>query len=93
MWLTTAPAAAGLHTWPGTAKPTPNRRAAGGAARPGGEFFARPTGPNHRRYEALRGYLYEGLPIQDAAARAGYSTATLRSLARDFRAGSTAPRT
>src|SRR5664279_1757731 len=73
----------------GTAKPTPSRRAAPGAARPGGEFFARPTGPNHRRYEALRGYLYEGLPIQDAAARAGYSTATLRSLARDFRAGKT----
>ena len=36
----------------GTAKPTPSRRAAPGAARPGGEFFARPTGPNHRRYEA-----------------------------------------
>ena len=73
----------------GTAKPTPSRRAAPGAARPGGEFFARPTGPNHRRYEALRGYLYEGLPIQDAAARAGYSAAMLRSLARDFRAGKT----
>ena len=73
----------------GTAKPTPSRRPAAGAARPGGEFFARPTGPNHRRYEALRGYLYEDLPIEDAAARAGYSTATLRSLARDFRAGKT----
>jgi len=25
----------------------------------------------HRRYEALAGYLYEGLPIEDAATRAG----------------------
>ena len=63
--------------------------AAPAAARPGGEFFARPTGPNHRRYEALRGYLYEGVPIDVAAARSGYSTATLRSLVRDFRAGKT----
>ena len=55
--------------------------------RSGGEFFARPTGPNHRRYEALRGYLYEGLPTEVAAARAGYSPATLRSAVRDFRAG------
>jgi len=57
--------------------------------RSGGEFFARPTGPNHRRYEALRGYLYEGLPTEVAAARAGYSPATLRSAVRDFRAGKT----
>ena len=40
-----------------TAKPTPTPTAKAGAARPGGEFFARPSGPNHRRYEALRGYL------------------------------------
>jgi hypothetical protein len=58
-------------------------------ARAGGEFFARPTGANHRRYEALRGYLYEGLSVQQAAARAGYSPATLRSAVRDFRAGKT----
>ncbi len=72
-----------------TAKPTPTRTAKGGAARPGGEFFAHPTGPHHRRYEALRGYLYEGLTIEAAAARAGYSVATLRSAVRDFRAGKT----
>lgn len=68
-----------------TAEPTSSRT----AARPGGEFFARPTGPNHRRYEALRGYLFEGLPLEQAAARAGYSPATLRSAVRDFRAGKT----
>jgi len=74
---------------PDAAKPTPTRRTAGAAARTGGEFFARPTGPNHRRYEALRGYLYEGLSIEAAAARSGYSAATMRSVVRDFRAGKT----
>ena len=69
------------------AKPTPTRTTGAAAARPGGEFFGHPTGPNHRRYEALRGYLYEGLTIEAAAARARYSTATLRSAVRDFRAG------
>ncbi len=72
-----------------TAKPTPTRKARREAARAGGEFFARPAGPNHRRYEALRGYLYEGLPAEQAAARARYSVATLRSAVRDFRAGKT----
>ena len=76
---------------PQTAKPTPmgRRRRAAAVARPGGEFFARPTGPNHRRYEALRGYLLEGLSYAEAADRAGYSVTTLRSLVRDFRAGKT----
>lgn len=72
-----------------TAKPTPTGRVRAGAARSGGEFFARPTGPNHRRYEALRAYLFEGLPVEAAAARVGYSPATLRSVVRDFRAGKT----
>jgi Transposase DDE domain group 1 len=72
-----------------TAKSPSTRRAGGQPARPGGEFFARPAGPNHRRYEALRGYLYEGLSAPDAAARGRYSVATLRSLVRDFRAGKT----
>ena len=76
---------------PQTAKPTPmgRRRRAAAVARPGGEFFARPTGPNHRRYEALRGYLLEGLSYAEAADRAGYSVTTLRSLVRDFRDGKT----
>ena len=69
-----------------TARSTPAKDR---AARPGGEFFARPTGPNHRRYEALRAYLWEGASAEDAAARAGYSPATLRSVVRDFRAGKT----
>lgn len=68
------------------ARSTPAREQ---AARPGGEFFARPTGPNHRRFEALRAYLWEGASAEEAAARAGYSLATLRSVVRDFRAGKT----
>ncbi len=68
-----------------TARSTPTEA----AARSGGEFFARPSGPNHRRYEALRAYLWEGTSAEEAAARAGYSTATLRSVVRDFRSGKT----
>ena len=56
-------------------------------ARAGGEFFAVPAEPNHRRYEALRAYLYEGLPAAAVAARFGYTTASVTSMARDFRAG------
>ncbi len=57
-------------------------------ARPGGEFFLRPQAPAHRRYEALRAYLAEGLPAAEAAARFGYTPASLLSAVRDFRAGS-----
>src|SRR5712672_3601669 len=57
-------------------------------ARPGGEFFLRPDSPAHRRYEALRAYLAEGLPAAEAAARFGYTPASLLSAVRDFRAGS-----
>src|SRR5256886_17615083 len=56
-------------------------------ARPGGEFFPRPDSPAHRRYEALRAYLAEGLPADQAAARFGYTPASLLSAVRDFRAG------
>jgi transposase len=69
-----------------TARSTPT---GGQSARPGGEFFGRPTGPNHRRYEALRAYLWEGTTAEAAAERAGYSVATLRSAVRDFRSGKT----
>lgn len=55
--------------------------------RPGGEFFAVPQDPTHRRYEALRAYLYEGRPAAEAAARFGYTPKALDSLARDFRGG------
>jgi hypothetical protein len=56
-------------------------------ARPGGEFFVHPASPAHRRYEALRAYLAEGLPADQAADRFGYTPASLLSAVRDFRAG------
>src|SRR6266511_2966141 len=61
-----------------TAKPAP---------RPGGEAFASPASVNQRRYEAIRAYLYEGAPLDEAAARFGYSRSSLASLVRDWRAG------
>jgi transposase-like protein len=58
-------------------------------ARAGGEFFLTPATATQRRYEALRAYLAEGVPAAEAAARFGYTTASLLSAVRDFRAGAT----
>jgi Transposase DDE domain group 1/Helix-turn-helix domain len=55
--------------------------------RSGGEFFAEPADPTQRRYEALRAYLLEGRPAAEVAAAFGYTTETLNSIVRDFRAG------
>ncbi len=55
--------------------------------RPGAELFLKPQYALQRQYEALRAYLVEGVPAAEAAARFGYSTATLYSLCRDLRAG------
>ena len=55
--------------------------------RPGGEFFAAPTGATQRRYEALRAYLHDGEPAAAVAERFGYTPASLNSAVRDFRAG------
>ncbi len=51
------------------------------------ESLLRPQAPAHRRYEALRAYLADGLPAAEAAARFGYAPASLLSAVRDFRAG------
>lgn len=56
-------------------------------ARAGGEFFADPAHPTQRRYEALRAYLYDGRSAAEVAEQFGYSTQTVRTLVRDFRAG------
>ena len=61
------------------AKPAPHRG--------GWEAFARPAQISQRRYEAVRAYIYDGAPLAEAAARFGYSPASLASLVRDFRAG------
>jgi transposase-like protein len=56
-------------------------------ARAGADFFARPLSPTHRRYEALRAYLYEGRSAAEVAHAFGYTTQALRSAVRDFRGG------
>lgn len=55
--------------------------------RAGAECFLAPQIPAQRQYEAVRAYLVEGLSAKEAARRFGYSTATLYSLCREFRAG------
>jgi hypothetical protein len=55
------------------------------APRPGWELLAGQV--NQRRYEALRAYLYEGLPLQEAADAGGYTRDAVASLVRDLRAG------
>ena len=54
---------------------------------PGAEYFTAPRHPNQRRYEALRAYFTEGLTVEQAGARAGYTRSSMASLLRDFRAG------
>ena len=55
--------------------------------REGGEYFLSPSSAQQRQYEALRAYLVEGIGRDEAAARFGYTPATMASLVRDFRAG------
>ncbi len=55
--------------------------------RAGAEYFSEPREPAQRRYEALRAYLVEGLPAEQAGRRFGYSPATLYQMAAELRAG------
>jgi transposase len=47
-------------------------------------FFTAPKDPNHRRYEALRAFYYEGKTADEISGLFGYTTSTVYSLARDF---------
>ena len=49
------------------------------------EFFAQPTHPYHRRYEALRAVFLDGRPQKEVAAHFGYRYSTLRQLVYEFR--------
>jgi len=49
------------------------------------EFFARPTQPYHRQYEALRAVFLEGHSQQEVADRFGYTYSSLRQLVHEFR--------
>ena len=49
------------------------------------EFFAQPTQPYHRQYEALRAVFLEGHSQNEVADRFGYTYDSLRQLVREFR--------
>lgn len=51
------------------------------------EHFLQPRNATHRQYEALRAYFVEGLPGPEVAQRFGYSYASFRTLASQFRKG------
>jgi hypothetical protein len=52
------------------------------------ERFLQPANATHRQYEALRAYFVEGLSGPEVAARFGYSYASFRVLAHQFRKNS-----
>jgi hypothetical protein len=49
-------------------------------------FFLQPQETFHRRYEALRAYFLDGLPLAEIADRFGYRQSSLKSLVCRFRA-------
>ncbi len=53
----------------------------------GAGWFTAPTQVNHRRYEALRAFLVDGLTYQQAADRFGYTRWAMVNLVREWRAG------
>jgi hypothetical protein len=48
-------------------------------------FFAQPTNPYHRHYEALRAVFVEGRALKDVAAQFGMAYRSLRQLLYGFR--------
>jgi hypothetical protein len=50
-------------------------------------FFAAPTSPRQRQYEALRAFFLEELASAEVARRFGYTPAAFRMLCYDFRRG------
>jgi transposase len=50
-------------------------------------FFARPTTPRQRQYEALRAFYLDGLASAEVARRFGYSPGAFRVLCHAFRRG------
>jgi hypothetical protein len=54
---------------------------------PEAAWFTAPEQVNHKRYEALRAYFTEGLTLQQAAERSGYTRWAMVDLVRQYRAG------
>lgn len=50
-------------------------------------FFAKPTSPRQRQYEAVRSIVVDKLPTNTAAKKYGYSVSALYALLRDAKAG------
>jgi len=50
-------------------------------------FFLKPKMPRQKQYEALRAIIVDELPTTTVSKKYGYSTATLYSRVRDFKAG------
>src|SRR3954469_20741475 len=48
-------------------------------------YFLEPDDTFHRRYEALRAYFVQRLPLQEIATRFGYTYDTLRQVIHPFR--------
>ena len=49
------------------------------------EFFAQPSNPHHRRYEALRAVFVEGRTAKDVAEQFGMAYSSLRQWLYEFR--------
>ena len=49
------------------------------------DFFTRPTGPRHRRYEALRAVFVDRRSQKQVADQFGYTYGSLRQLVHEFR--------
>jgi transposase-like protein len=48
-------------------------------------FFAQPTNPHHRRYEALRAVFVDGRTVKDVAEQFGMAYSSLRQWLYEFR--------
>jgi hypothetical protein len=49
------------------------------------QYFTQPTHPSHRRYEALRAVIVDGLSQKQAAEVFGFEHRTLRQMMYEFR--------
>ena len=52
---------------------------------PAAKAFLQPKTPKHRKYEALRACLVEGISVPEAAGRFGYTPGTLHVMCSKFR--------
>ncbi len=50
-------------------------------------YFAKPSTPDHKKYEVLRALFYEKLPKKEVTDKFGYTNYTVQAIIRDFRQG------